>query len=61
MRTGNIKDFNVISHITPPENIVTMFDPAYEYGNFCINKTAGEIDYVSFLNKLIKNLDTLSM
>ncbi|MFC2159980.1 uroporphyrinogen decarboxylase family protein, partial [Actinomycetota bacterium] len=51
----------VISHTTPPENIYTMFDSAYEYGSYSINKTTGEIDFVNFVKKLIKNRDTLSL
>ena len=36
---------------TPPENIVTMFDAAHEYGKYPILKTTGQ-SYVDFIKEL---------
>lgn len=37
---------------TPPENIVAMYDAAYEYGKYPIPERSGEQNYVDFIRSL---------
>lgn len=36
----------------PPENITAMFDAAYDYGTYPIQKLEGDIDYLSYIEGL---------
>lgn len=45
----------LIPHVTPPENIVAMFDSAYEYSNYPITALEKEMDFASYIKSITYN------